>query len=447
MGYNFGNWEIAKMTRLIKKLVGAALVVSLSFINNAAAQNPGKTWMQYATPEEAGFSSDKLESVVDLYQKNGATALLIVYDGNVLLSKGDVARRYDTHSMRKSLVSALYGIYSGNGEIDIHKTLKDLGIDDSVRLSDEEQSATVQDLLKARSGIYIPAFGEAKSMENERPKRGSHPPNTFFYYNNWDFNVLGAIFQKQTGRNLFEAFDESLAKPLEMEDFRLIDGRFWRDSTRETIYPKYDIKISARDLARFGTLYCNGGMWNDRQILSKDWISESFNPYSTMDRGSYKESYGYLWWIQILDDSIPMYSALGWGGHVLSVVPKYKVVLVKRHDTFSGSGGDTKTGMYVRMLISAQTSAPVSKPKLVPLEVHADQGDFVEIPDTSLKKYEQDVWLKGRTRKIRCTKYGLLFDDWFVLHPVSDARFIIEDLDKHMYFKFETGKPVFDRIE
>jgi hypothetical protein len=297
--------------------------------------------------------------------------------------------------MRKSLISALYGIYSGNGAIDIHKTLKQLGIDDSVKLSEEERSAEIQDLLKARSGVYIPAAGEAKSMKDYRPARGSHPPNTFFYYNNWDFNVLGVIFQMETGKDLFEALNASLAKPLDMEDFRPMDGRFWRDSTLQTVYPKYDIKMSARDLARFGTLYCNGGMWDGHQLLSKEWISETFTPYSTVDHGSYHESYGYLWWIQLLDDSIPMYSAQGWGGHILVVVPKYKLVVVKRHDTFSGSGGDSQIGTYIRTILSARTLETVSRPRLIPLEVRPEQQQFIEMPEADLRKYQQQFYMNG----------------------------------------------------
>jgi CubicO group peptidase (beta-lactamase class C family) len=246
---------------------------------------------------------------------------------------------------------------------------------------------------------------------------------------------------------LFEALNESLAKPLEMEDFRVIDGRFWLDSAVHTVYPKYDIKMSARDLARFGTLYRNVGTWNDHQIVSKGWISESFTPYSTMDHVSYKEAYGYLWWIQVLDDTIPMYSARGWGGHVMTVVPKEKLVMVKRHDTYNGSGGDGWTGMYIRGIVNAHVSLLKSSPKLVPLEVRTRQMDFVDIPEASLKKYQQQIELNGRARKIEYSKFGLVFDDWFILHPVSETRFYIEDFDRYMYFKFENGKPIFDRIE
>jgi CubicO group peptidase (beta-lactamase class C family) len=447
IGYNFSIWEISNMNRLSNKLIATAIIVSMSFAGSAVAQNPGKIWMQYATPEEAGFSSEKLKSVENLYEKNAASALLVVYDGNVLLSKGDIARRYDTHSMRKSLISALYGIHDASGKIDINRTLKEIGIDDSAKLTYQEQLATIQDLLKARSGIYIPAFGEVKSMSDSRPVRGSHPPNTFFYYNNWDFNVLGTIFQTVTGLGLFEAFDESLAKPLDMEDLRPIDGRFWRDTTQQTIYPKYDIKMSARDLARFGTLYCNGGVWNSQQILSKDWISASFTSYSKTNDVTPGGGYGYLWWIQVLDDSIPMYTARGWGGHFLAVVPRYKLVVVKRHDTFSGRGGAAAAESYVRMVIAARTSEPVPKPKLDPLEVRSWQAHFLEMPEANLRKYEQEFFMNGRTRTMRYGKYGLVFDDWYVLHAISDTQFFIEDLDKYAYFKFENGRPVFDKVE
>jgi hypothetical protein len=128
-------------------------------------------------------------------------------------------------------------------------------------------------------------------------------------------------------------------------------------------------------------------------------------------------------------------------------VPKYNLVLVKRHDTFGGNGGDTKSGMYIRKIINARVSAPVSNLKLIPLELHAQQMDFVDIPETMLKTYQQQIALNGRTRKIEYTKYGLVFDEWFILHPVSDTRFYIEDFNKYMFFKFVNDKPIFDRID
>jgi CubicO group peptidase (beta-lactamase class C family) len=426
--------------------VAIILIFILDFVG-LNGQNPAEHWMKYETPEQAGFSSEKLKSVDSLYIKNGASALMVIYNGNILISKGDITRKYDCHSIRKTLISGLYGVYADKGMIDIHKSLSQLGIDEPIKLTEQEKSATIQDLLKSRSGIYIPPFGN-DTVVNPMPKRGSHAPNTYFYYNNWDFNVLGAIFKKETHLDMFKAFDETIAKPLKMEDLKLNDCRFWSDSTESTIYPKYDIKMSARDLARFGTLYCNEGTWDNKQILSKKWIFESFTPYSQIDHGNYQEGYGYMWWIETIDDSITMYSGRGWGGHILTVVPKVNLVMVKRHDTYNTNGGDGWTGMYIRQIINAKVSSPKPSPKLIPLETEEPAKiDFIFLSIDQLKKYQQNIFMNGRNREIRFTESGLVFDDWFILHPVSETKFYMEDFNKYVYFKIVDNIPIFDRIE
>ena len=81
----------------------------------------------------------------------------------------------------------------GNGHHlyhDLSKTIEELSIDDyPPALTTEEKQATVGDLIKARSGIYHAAVGESPGMKAMRPERHSHRPGTFWYYNNWDFNV------------------------------------------------------------------------------------------------------------------------------------------------------------------------------------------------------------------------------------------------------------------
>jgi CubicO group peptidase (beta-lactamase class C family) len=423
-------------------------ILFLLVFTGICAQNPRAHWMQYASPEEAGFSGEKLEAVERLYDKNGASALMVIYKGHVLMFEGDIARKFHCHSIRKSLISGLYGIYVRQGLVHMDRTLDQLGIDDAAGLTEEEKSASIRDLLKSRSGVYIPAFGEAQSMIDSRPRRGSHAPGTCFYYNNWDFNVLGVIFQQQTHMGLFAAFHESVADPLRMEDFNVRDGIFWSDSTRSTSFPKYDFKMSTRDLARFGLLYCNGGKWDRGQILSREWITESFTPYSQIDQGSYEEGYGYCWWIETLDDSIAIYSARGWGGHILTVIPEEELVLVKRHDTYNSKGGDGWTGIYVRQILQAKVSSPKPEPALVSLETAPpEQMEFIHLAPGQLKAYEQSIILDGRQRKIVYSNGELLFEDWFLLHPLSDTLFYMEDVEKFIHFRFVEHKPVFDRME
>jgi len=60
-------------------------------------------------------------------------------------------------------------------------------------------------------------------MIDARPERGSHRPGTFFYYNNWDFNTLGTIFEQTTSKRIFDAFEENIANKIGIVDFSPTD--------------------------------------------------------------------------------------------------------------------------------------------------------------------------------------------------------------------------------
>ena len=117
-------------------------------------------------------------------------ALMVVTDGQVVYEWGNTANNFQAHSMRKSLLSALYGIAVADGAIELSQTLAELNIDDKTPLTEAEKEATVADLLKARSGVYIPAAGEAASMKALRPRRGSHPLDP-----SEQRNIMHALYQ------------------------------------------------------------------------------------------------------------------------------------------------------------------------------------------------------------------------------------------------------------
>ena len=210
---------------------------------------------------------------------------MIVDDGVVVAAWGDVTRKFKCHSMRKSLLSALIGIHVDAGNIDLAQTMEELGIDDyEPALTLAEKQATVGDLIKARSGIYHAALGENQMMRDMRPARHSHAPGTFWYYNNWDFNALGTIFEQETKTTIFAEFDRRFAKPLQMEDFKVSDCRYVSsDDVGKPFLSQhnyYNFRMSARDLARFGLLFLREGRWQNRQIISADWVRESTASYS-----------------------------------------------------------------------------------------------------------------------------------------------------------------------
>jgi len=424
------------------------LIIFLLFIiitPGLLAQNPQQHWQQYATPEEAGFSSEKLAQAKACYDSLNAAAYLVIYDGKVLESWGDVERRYMCHSVRKSLLSALYGIYVDEGVIDLDKTLAELNIDDKDTLTATEKEATIRDLLKARSGVYHPAAYETAGMKARRPQRGSHKHDEFWYYNNWDFNTLGFIFEQETGKDIFVAFKERIADPLQMDDFRLMDG-YHHLEPENSIYPAYPFRLSARDMARFGLLFLNEGVWNGKQIISREWIKESTTSYSDTDnRGG---GYAYLWWTSGDLKEIGMYSALGVGSQVIAVLPGANMVVVQRVDTYLGKQQPPDLRLF-KMILDARVSEPKSNPQIIALQntPSYQKSSIINFDLKSLDKYVlSDYNLMGRPASIKKVDDDLLLDSpafgKFFLFPISHSTFVIEDLGQYLYFEFdENEKP------
>lgn len=165
-----------------------------------------QTW-QDIDPISAGWSAERLEAARLHSKALGPTALMIVQDGRVVARWGDTSRKVNMASVRKSLLSALYGSAVAEGRVNLSARLSELGIDDNTpSLTAEEKTATIRDLLMSRSGIYHPAAHETADIKRKRPIRGSHSPGTFWFYNNWDFNVLGTIYRQQTGEDIFMSF-------------------------------------------------------------------------------------------------------------------------------------------------------------------------------------------------------------------------------------------------
>jgi len=309
-----------------------AIVLFTVIYLGSVAKNKEINELKHVVPEEIGWSSVKLEEAESYAEQIGSAAVMALYEGKVFFSWGKINQKYLIHSIRKPFLCALYGIYVKRGLIDLDKSLDELGIDDiPPGLTSIEKQATVRDLLMSRSGVYHKAAAEAQVMINTRPERGSHTPGTFFYYNNWDFNVLGTIFEKQTGKKIFETFKEEIADPIGMQDFLLSDGRYQHERNNSK-HPAYHFRMTARDMARFGLLYQNNGKYGDLQIIPPEWIAESTTSYSINNLNG--DGYGYMWSI------IPEEAGFGNGFyhtgtsvHLLAVLPEKKLVLVHRVDT------------------------------------------------------------------------------------------------------------------
>lgn len=320
--------------------IGLALVGGLGSVARAGRGDAPEPWLQAADPVAAGWSAEGLERARALAERIGSAAVLVVREGVVACAWGDVERRFRCHSIRKSLVSALIGTAVDEGALDPEATLDEFGFEAEPTLQEGERAATIRELLTSRSGIYHPAAKETDAARSSRPERGTHEPDERWWYNNWGFNALGAIYEQATAASLFEAFEQRIARPIGMQDFSAGDGLAELEPSRSRI-PAHAFRMSTRDLARFGELVLRDGRWGGRVVLPSDWLHESTAVHSELDGG---KGYGYMWWVYPAGgfgegsalselDRYHKLAAIGAGGHLLLVVPELELVIVHRADT------------------------------------------------------------------------------------------------------------------
>jgi CubicO group peptidase (beta-lactamase class C family) len=314
---------------------------------------PGKQWKQRHRSTSDGWSESKLAAAQQYADSLHDESMMIVQCGRIVDEWGDTSKKLTTFSVRKSLISALYGIYSAEGKIDVNQTLEQAGIDDFPSpLSKKERQARIVDLLRARSGVYHAASFETDFQRKIRPARESHAPGSFWFYNNWDFNALGTIFEKKTGLTIGEAFYQRIAKPTKMQDFTPSDVYYIGD-TSVSQHPAYMFEMSARDMARFGLLYLNHGRWKKQQVVPEQWVEKSTHATEMVHVGKMPVGgYEYLWWVEyggvhLGEATIPgMYSAQGAGGHYILDLPSLDLVMVNQYD--NGSLGISNKWMTLK---------------------------------------------------------------------------------------------------
>ena len=327
---------------------------------------PGERWEEVTGRdlEAYGWSRDGLqEAFAFLRDSSNVTGVVVVDRGRVVFDFGDVADLSYVASVRKSVLSILYGPWVEDGTIDLDATLASLGIDDVGGLLEVERQATVGDLITARSGVYHPASNGGDNLA-DAPPRGSQTPGAYMLYNNWDFNAAGAVFEQRTGRDIYDELERQLAAPLEFQDWAR-DAQRKSGNLEVSRNPAYHMWLSTRDMARIGLLMLNEGSWDGEQVVSRDWARrivgvvtplEEMNPVSRRD-GYF--GYGHMWWVwdgpRATGPFQGAYTARGAWGQWISVFPAVDlVVAVKTNSVYSRTTSWESWHRFLEILFDAR---------------------------------------------------------------------------------------------
>ena len=160
-------------------------------------------------------------------------------------------------------------------------------------------------------------------------------PGTTFSYSTGNTHLLSAIMQKATGKTLYEfgkenVFDKVGMKSIKCEE----DGQGISDGGN-------GYTLTARDMARFGLLYSQNGLWQDNQVVPQNWVQDSTSLQFKRNTGT--ADYGYQWWVRTFgENKYNAYFAQGFGCQFIFVVPEINLVV-----TFTSNyNNDSNSSMY-----------------------------------------------------------------------------------------------------
>jgi len=248
-------------------------------------------------------------------------------------------------SVTKSVLSVLIGISIDKGYIkSLDQKVLDFFPDYIVKKREETiQQITIKNMLtmtapyKYKKEPYTKFFKSSNWVESALDLLGGKGQiGDFVYSAIVGVHILSAILVKATGQLVFDFATENLFSPLgihvernmelrnkkeHMDFYKSKNISCWVTDAQGVNTAGWGLTLTPTDMAKIGQLYLDGGVWNEKQIVSSQWIDESTKVHSKWG----ELSYGYLWWI--IDESEHIYAAIGDGGNVIYVNTEKQIVI------------------------------------------------------------------------------------------------------------------------
>jgi CubicO group peptidase (beta-lactamase class C family) len=295
-------------------------------------------------------------------------SVLIVRNGYLVIEAYFYPHRQSTVrgilSCSKSFLSALVGIAIEEGYIEsLDQKVLDFFPDRTIANDDSrKQAMTLEHLLTMRCGLDWPESSVSYSSSGnilrqmfdsgdwvqfvlDRPMAAE--PGTTFNYSTGASHLLSAVLEKATGMRLGIFARTYLFEPLAISSAR------WSSGPEGVGFGGGGLHIRSRDMAKFGYLYLEGGVWNGQQVVPADWVEASVaGPY-----------YGYQWW-RLGNGG---YAALGYKGQRIVVLPNLEMVVVITGE-FSGTASGYLVDAFIIPAVRSSKPLPENPEGLALLE-------------------------------------------------------------------------------
>lgn len=304
---------------------------------------PTEDW-RTADPAQHAISARALDAARDYVQANvpHIDSLLVVRGGDLVYewyaASDGITSLHNVKSVTKSVTSALVGIALDTGDLaSIDESLGFILPEIFSTVDDRhKRTITIGDLLTMRSGLSWAEYGRSAVQLTASPNwidyilehPLEHEPGNHFNYSTGDTQLIAAALQKLTAMPLLDYADMYLFRPLG------ITRRAWAADPQGINIGGAELQLTARDMAKFGYLYLNHGLWDGEQVIPDTWVNQSHTPQVELDRrGNECEdlAYGLLWWLRSQGGHASGI-AVGYGGQFVYVIPALDMVVVMTGD-------------------------------------------------------------------------------------------------------------------
>jgi len=305
---------------------------------------------QVATPGGQGVDEAVLDTAYrEAQQLPNLFSLLVVKNGYLIaeayFNGAHRNQPFDTASVTKSFTSALTGIaLRDNLLASVDQRMFEFFPEIDWQVLDNRKSLiTIRQMLQMRSGYPWEEFdgylhrllstSERIDLAAEFPLMAD--PGSRFGYSNLGAHLVGVIVARAADESLLSFGTRKLFDPLG------IRVASWATDADGYYAGSGAMMFTARDMARFGQLYLDGGAYGGMQLVPAEWVRDSFGSYSATTYQSdilnaiKQLEYGYLWWSGV---SGPHRFNFAWGhgGQLICVIQDLDMVIVT---TATGLGG------------------------------------------------------------------------------------------------------------
>jgi len=295
--------------------------------------------------------NNKFQELTEIIQMqyDNITGIIITKNNEIEYEyyNNDFTQKSTIHiaSVTKSIISILIGIAIKKNAIkNIDQKVLEFFPEYKIKRGEKTiQEITIKNLLtmtapyKYKYEPYTKVYSSDDWTKTSLDLLGGKGKIGEFKYTTVGLQILSGILINATGQTIIEFANENLFTPLEIRKIQntrihnkeehlafLKDKNVtgWVVDPKEVNTAGWGLSLTTPDILKIGKLYLNKGMWDNKQIVSSEWVKESTRKHSQWG----DLPYGYLWWI-IKDFERNCYAAIGDGGNIIFVHPEKKIIV------------------------------------------------------------------------------------------------------------------------